>query len=91
MRSPIVLQEAMRLMATSRQEKYGDFGDNHRHIAALWNAYLGTQFTADQCAVMMALVKVARTTTSPQEPDHYIDACAYLAGAASIATEGYKK
>lgn len=87
MKSATILQEAMRLMATDRNTKYGDFIENHEHIAALWSAYLRTPISAEQCALMMALVKVARTRTSPQETDHYIDAAAYIAGAGRCATE----
>jgi hypothetical protein len=90
MNSGDILKEATRLMATDRQDKYGDFVENHQHISALWSAYLRTEITPDQCALMMALVKIARTRTSHTEPDHYIDAAAYIAGAGRCATEGKK-
>lgn len=82
-----VLREAQRLMAEDRGEKYGDFRENHEHIAALWSAYLQHEITSDQCSLMMLLVKVARTRTSPEVLDHYVDGAAYIAGAARIAVE----
>lgn len=86
MKSREILDEAKRLMAEERGRKYGDFRENHEHIAALWSAFLGIEIRADQAALMVALIKIARTRTSPDEPDHYIDAAAYLAGAGRIAT-----
>lgn len=88
MHSQAILREAERLMASDRAEKYGDFKENHQHISALWSAYLRTEITPEQCGLMMALVKIARTRTSPNEPDHYIDAVAYIAGSGRCATEG---
>jgi hypothetical protein len=36
-----------------RGQQYGDAGHNHRRIAALWSAYLGTHVSAHDVAICM--------------------------------------
>ena len=78
------LSEAIRLSGTDRQKDYGDKVDNHNNIARLWSAYLDTDIKAHDVAIMMALLKMARTKLGAVSKDTYIDMAAYSAIAGEI-------
>ena len=61
MKTEEALQLAKELIAGPRAKTYGDKIQNHCNIAKLWTAYLDKEITAHDAAVMMALLKVART------------------------------
>ena len=46
---------------------------------------MGTPITARDAALMMMLLKVARTKTGTYNPDDYVDAAGYSAIAAEVA------
>src|SRR5574341_1863066 len=69
-------------LIASRQATHGSPLQNHRNIAALWSGYLGAFITPAQVAVMMVLLKIARTKSNPNVKDHWDDAAAYIAIAA---------
>jgi hypothetical protein len=79
-----ILEEATRLTATDRQEKYGTPYNNHRRIANLWSAYMDQEITPEQVAVMMVLMKIARSMQE-HHPDNYVDGTAYFAIAGELA------
>lgn len=79
-----IFEEAKRLTATDRQEKYGTPYNNHRRIANLWSAYLDQEITPEQVAIMMVLMKVARSMQE-HHPDNYVDGSAYFAIAGELA------
>lgn len=81
-----VLREAECLIVGDRAEDYGDARVNHNRIAALWRAYLevGKQITAADVAVMMLLLKVARTQHTPKR-DSFVDMIGYAALAAEMS------
>lgn len=82
------LEEALKIVTKDRQNAYGTPEDNFTRIAGLWSAYLGHTITAQQVAVLMILLKVARSKTSPDYVDNYVD----IAGYAACANElGGKK
>lgn len=72
------------LSANDRQKDYGDKVDNHNNIARLWSAYLDTDIKAHDVAIMMALLKMARTKLGAVSKDTYIDMAAYSAIAGEI-------
>ncbi len=74
---------AAKLVAGDRARQHGDAVRVHQKIAAMWGAYLGTQFTTEQVAWMMALVKISRAACGAKNPDNPID----VAGYAGIAAE----
>lgn len=74
-----VLNRARDLTCGPREQSYGSPVDNMSDTAALWSAYLGAPVTAQQVAVCMALVKIARLRTSPAHMDSHDDAAAYIA------------
>jgi hypothetical protein len=53
-------------------------------IASLWSAYLETKITAHDVALMMTLLKLARTKAGKTSDDTYIDMAAYSAIAGEL-------
>ena len=79
-----ILSEATRLVGADREKDYGDKVENHNNIAKLWSAYLDVKIEAHDVAIMMALLKVARTKLGAVSKDTYIDMSAYSAIAGEI-------
>ena len=73
------LTRASTLVAGDREKDYGDKVHNHNNIAKLWSAYLDVEVKAHDVAIMMALLKVARTKFGAPTEDTYVDAAAYMA------------
>ena len=78
------LARAGTLVAGDREKDYGDKVENHNNIAKLWSAYLDVKIEAHDVAIMMALLKVARTKLGAVSEDTYIDMSAYSAIAGEI-------
>ena len=87
MKSHQILNQASVLVRGQREKDYGDKTENHRNIANLWSAYLGYPITAENVAIMMCLLKIARTKLGDYHPDNYVDLVGYGAIAGSIADE----
>jgi len=91
MKASEIATEAARLVNGDRNATHGDMMKNHQNIADLWNAYIGNrpnwegELTAVDVALMMALLKVARTQTGTFNADDYTDLCGYAAIAGEIA------
>tara|TARA_A100000172_G_C3022940_1_gene103745 strand:+ start:155 stop:418 length:264 start_codon:yes stop_codon:yes gene_type:complete len=81
------LKKAAELINGQRQEDYGSALENHQRIANLWSIYTGKSFTPVDAAMMMLLVKVARTMESPKD-DSFVDICGYAALAGEMADCG---
>lgn len=83
-----ILWQARKAITDTRQEQYGSALDNLNRIAQFWNTYLGNdikvELEADDVAVMMTLLKVARIVANNKHRDNYIDACGYLALASEV-------
>jgi hypothetical protein len=60
MRSESILEEALRITRGPRQSDYGHPRVEHNRIAQYWTTFLGCSVTAEQVAMMMVLLKVAR-------------------------------
>lgn len=78
-----ILQEAQKTLE-KRGEVYGGFQGSLNDIACLWNAYLGEQLTPRDVAMLMLLLKIARTDSSPDHIDNYIDIAGYAALAGGL-------
>jgi len=91
MKSVDILKKAVSYVADSREKEYGNKLKNHDNIAKLWSAYKDTEFTARDVAVMMALLKVARTKQGKVSEDTFIDGAAYMAIAGDIHDELHNK
>lgn len=76
-----ILRTADKLTHGDRNAAYGDPVDNYRHTAAIANAIVGPltgPITAQQMALLMVAVKLARLAKNTEHKDSYIDAAAYL-------------
>ena len=80
-----ILDEAASLLTGSRQAVYGDARAMHGRIASYWSAHLDHPVSAADVAVMMVLLKLARTKASPDHADSYVDGIGYLAIAGELA------
>ena len=84
MKSNQVLNQASVLVKGQREKDYGDKVENHNNIAKLWSAYTDTDIDAHDVAIMMSLLKIARTKLGAVSKDTYIDMSAYSAIAGEI-------
>jgi hypothetical protein len=91
MKSYQFLDKANVLVKGQREIDYGDKIKNHDNIAKLWSAYLDTPVTAHDVAILMTLLKVARTKLGAVSEDTYIDMSAYGAIAGEIKFKEPKK
>ena len=78
------LTEAVKLVGGDRQRDYGDTVANHSNKARLWSAYLDIPIQAHDVAILMALLKIARTKLGAVSKDTYVDMSAYSAIAGEI-------
>ena len=84
MKTSEILNEAKNLVDGDRHKDYGDKTENHKNISKLWSAYLDTKVEPHDVAIMMALLKMARTKLGAVSKDTYIDMAAYGAIAGEI-------
>ena len=85
------LEKASALVAGDRESDYGDKIHNHTNIAKLWSAYLDVKIEAHDVAILMTLLKIARTKLGIVSEDTYIDMSAYGAIAGEIKFKEPKK
>ena len=78
------LKEADTLISGQRHKDYGDKTKNHNNIARLWSAYLDVHVEAHDVAILMVLLKIARTKLGDVSKDTYTDMSAYGAIAGEI-------
>ncbi len=74
-----VLAEADKYVSVDRAATHGDMEDNFREIAELWTQYTESTISPLDVSVMMALLKIARLKSNPDNIDNWVDACGYLA------------
>lgn len=87
-----MLQEAASIVAGARNTTHGDKERSFAAIASLWNAYLyevrkdhSAPISGHDVAVLMVLMKFARSQQGQAVRDHYVDAAGYAAIAGEIA------
>ncbi len=78
------MKEALKILKGPREKEYGNKKENHDNIAKLWSAYLNINLTAHDVALMMLLLKVARTKSPNPTRDTYIDMVGYSAIAGEV-------
>jgi hypothetical protein len=66
----------------SEYDNANDIEQNFREAAAVASVVLGKPFTARDVAMVMAVVKLIRSKSSPEKLDNYVDGMNYLAFAA---------
>lgn len=82
-----ILQKAEEIITGEREHQYGKPENNFSYIANLWNVYLkGTHITSKDVAIMLILLKIARTDGNEKYIDNYIDICGYAACAGEVVT-----
>lgn len=91
MRAIDLLKKAGELVSGERADQHGPMYENHTCIARMWNAYLANRdtpyhqnLTASDVAIMMALLKIARTQRGEDNPDDLVDAAGYVAVASQV-------
>jgi hypothetical protein len=82
-----ILKAAADIVTRDREDTYGKPEDNFALIAQLWYCYKGVPFAAEDVALMMALLKIARISTGKYKADNYIDLAGYAACAGEIAAQ----
>tara|TARA_R110000823_G_scaffold242581_1_gene367027 strand:- start:145 stop:462 length:318 start_codon:yes stop_codon:yes gene_type:complete len=93
MKAEDTLNKAASLVGGDRANTHGDKEANHSNIANLWAAYLRNKPLDDECltphdvAMMMVLLKVARTQAGSHNPDDYVDMAGYAGIAGGLAKE----
>lgn len=79
------LEKAKKCVCGERENEYGSPENNFKFIADLWTAYRGIKFTAQDVAMMMALLKIARIRTGTGTDDSFVDLAGYAACGAEIS------
>ena len=83
-----ILHAAEKCVCGQREQDYGTPEDNFKAIAELWETYLsracvdeagGVYIDANDVAVMMALLKIARIARGGGKADNWIDLAGYAA------------
>ncbi|MCC8064794.1 MAG: DUF6378 domain-containing protein [Clostridiales bacterium] len=82
------LIKAKECVCGGRETDYGKPEDNFGEIAALWSAWRGEAYTAQDVAAMMALLKIARIGGNRATVDSWVDLAGYAACGCEIATCG---
>lgn len=85
------LDTAKQMVCGHREQEYGSPEDNFKRIAAFWSSYKGIEFSAEDIAMMMALLKIARIQSGNATKDSFIDLAGYAACGAEITFPEEKK
>lgn len=92
MKAHEALEAAAALVGGDRARTHGDKIATHANIARMWNAYLdcrpvdrGHAVTSKDVAVMMCLLKIARSSLGSHNSDDYVDMAGYAGIAGEIA------
>jgi len=86
-----ILDEAKRCVCGGRELDYGSPENNFGLIAAMWSLYLDKLVSADDVAILLALVKIARIKAGGGSGDSYVDLAGYAACAGEIHSKGGEK
>lgn len=90
-----ILDEAKRCVTGQRVQDYNNPENNFRLIAEFWHTYLSAKCVAagvhvqlepEDVAAMMALLKIARASVTPEHIDSWIDLVGYGCCGGEIAT-----
>jgi hypothetical protein len=74
-----ILQDALTIISKDRATEYGTPEDSFAVIADFWSVYLGREVNAQDVAIMMALLKIARLYYNKNHKDSWIDLAGYAA------------
>lgn len=79
----LILDKAKECVCGQREQDYGSPEDNFNVIADLWSVYKDVNITAQDVAVMMSLLKIARIKAGGTL-DSFVDLAGYAACAGEI-------
>lgn len=79
--------EAKKLVSGPRAKNYGPARKNFQDIADMWSVVFGTRVSAEQVALAMACLKIARLVKSPDHADSWFDMIGYGALGYEVASE----
>lgn len=79
-----VLDKAKEIVTGARQTTYGTPEDSFTTIAGLWGSYLGKDLSPKDVAMLMVLLKVARSKGDAGYSDNYVDIAGYAACAGEL-------
>jgi hypothetical protein len=91
MKAPEILRRAADLVGGDRELTHGTKLENHAKIAAMWNAYLAIRrnpaapLNQTDVALLMVLLKVARTQLGAFNADDFTDMAGYAGCAGEVA------
>ena len=83
-----VLETALKTVCEERKDQYGELENNFEDIAKLWTYWLDVKVSAEDVAIMMLLLKVARARTGKFHADNFVDMAGYAACAAEVWNGG---
>lgn len=81
---------AARLVSADRNNEYGHPLDNLDRAARIWGVILGTEVTAEQVALCMVGMKIARQVHKPK-PDTVVDIIGYALTLHMVEVERAKR
>ncbi len=82
-----VLRYAEKLITGDRLQDYGSPEESFKRIAKMWSAFKGVEFTAQEVALMMSLLKISRLANSIDHYDSWIDLLGYVAIGSTLGEE----
>lgn len=82
-----ILHTAEKCVCGQREQDYGSPENNFQIIADFWTVYKGVSFSANDVAMMMALLKIARIKSGGGTADSFVDLAGYAACGGEIVTE----
>lgn len=86
MKAREILEQAM-LTLDERGKTHGDVRELFATVANLWTEYINHDFSVQEVAAMMVLLKIARTRHGGDNPDDWLDAVGYSALGGELAEE----
>ena len=85
MKTQAYIDRAKDIVSTDREKTHGNKKINHDNIAKMWSAYLDFDISGRDVALMMVLLKVARTKAGSHNTDDYVDMGGYSRIAGELA------
>ena len=85
MKTQAYIDKAKDIVSTDRELTHGNKKINHDNIAKMWSAYLDRDINGRDVALMMVLLKVARTKAGSHNIDDYVDMVGYSSIAGELA------
>lgn len=80
-----VLESALEIVTTDREEQYGSPEDNFKAIASMWSILFNADITPSQVAMAMICLKIARQTNGNGKIDNWVDIAGYAACGAELS------